>query len=239
MALMPLNLIDVREIPPLDRQARILGELDRLPPGGRLVLVSDHEPRPLQALLQVDRVGVFDWSPLEEGPAIWRIEVSRRSREDQLRTVTEYMAWDHDRLDDLLVAAGSACAAGHGPEAGELFGQFRTGLERHIRMEEEILFPAFQAAVGERAGGAGECGPVSVLKKEHEEIRQVLTRMQAAIAHADNAESFEATTAALRDVLGPHNEKEEMILYPMTDREYLPSDRSDLVLRMQRLPGNN
>lgn len=54
------------------------------------------------------------------------------------RAVFQYLEDDHRRLDQLLA---NACAV-DGKIDTECYHRFRTGLLRHIKMEEKILFPA-------------------------------------------------------------------------------------------------
>jgi len=56
----------------------------------------------------------------------------------------DFFAKDHRRLEDLLAKAMSA------PDGYDMtaYGQFRSGLLRHIKMEETILLPAAQKARG-------------------------------------------------------------------------------------------
>lgn len=58
------------------------------------------------------------------------------------RPIFQYLEDDHRRLDQLLV---NACAV-DGKIDTERYHRFRTGLLRHIKMEEKILFPAARKA---------------------------------------------------------------------------------------------
>lgn len=222
--------LDIRTLPPRDRHPRIFGTFDSMSGGSDFVLISDHDPKPLLYQFQAERAGKFDWSPLEEGPEVWRIRIHRRAvAESPAREVSEYMAWDHDRLDALLAEACDALAGGKVDGARCIFGEFRTGLLRHIRMEEEILFPAF-----DRAAGMGEGGPTAVMRMEHREIQRILEAMGLHLAGSEiTPAGFGALQQSLLGVLGPHNAKEEHIIYPLTDRHNLPADRDGIVRKMQ------
>ena len=58
------------------------------------------------------------------------------------RPIFQYFEEDHRRLDQLLA---NACAV-DGKVDTECYHRFRTGLLRHIKMEEKILFPAARKA---------------------------------------------------------------------------------------------
>lgn len=140
-------------------------------------------------------------------------------------TVTAYLSWDHDRLDALLQSVRTWVEGGKWEHARRTFAEFDRGLDRHIRLEEEILFPLFEAR-------AGMTGPTAVMREEHQLIRGVLAVIGAAIGHADGR-GFQDGLAALAAVLPPHNEKEEQVLYPTTDRILPEAERTKLASRLQ------
>jgi uncharacterized protein (DUF2249 family) len=77
---MPFALtIDTRAIPPHERHAAIFSRFDALPPGTSLLLVNDHDPRPLRAQLEDRWPGAFEWSYLHAGPGQWRVKITRRA----------------------------------------------------------------------------------------------------------------------------------------------------------------
>lgn len=69
--------LDVRPLAPRDRHPAIFERLDGLAPGEAVVLVNDHDPRPLYYQLQAERPGAFRWRYLERGPEVWRVEIAR------------------------------------------------------------------------------------------------------------------------------------------------------------------
>lgn len=69
--------IDVRVLPPFERHPQIFGTLHTLTPGKVLHITSDHEPRPLQYQLETALPGKFSWEYLEQGPEVWRVEITR------------------------------------------------------------------------------------------------------------------------------------------------------------------
>jgi len=221
--------LDLRGTPRSDWQPRVFRAFDSLGEGACFVLVTDQDPGSHVEELQRDRETLFRWSPLEEGPAVWRVIISRRPGGiSEAETVSAYLAWDHDRLDALVEAARVALAAGAREEAIRTFSEFRTGLLRHIRMEEEVLFPAF-----ERATHFGESGPTAVMRLEHREIKRLLEQMHAGLQDPRAAAvEFTALHASLLTVLGDHNAKEEQIVYPMTDQTHSPGEREELIRRM-------
>ena len=63
-----LRQLDVRELPPRQRHALIFDTCDTLATGDALVLVNDHDPRPLYYQFEAEQPGRFGWDYLERGP---------------------------------------------------------------------------------------------------------------------------------------------------------------------------
>jgi uncharacterized protein (DUF2249 family) len=78
MAQDTVETLDVRQLPPRERHPLIFSKLDALPKGGTLVLVNDHDPKPLRYQLMAERPEQFEWVPEHEGPEEWRIRITRR-----------------------------------------------------------------------------------------------------------------------------------------------------------------
>ena len=216
---------DVRTLTGPDRCQTVLGEFDRLQPGESMLVVSGHEPRKLLAHLQAGRPGMFDWSPLEAGPETWRTEIARRdAASGAKRSVTEALAWDHDRLEAIERRAFEARQAGNFAVSGQAFAEFDLGLRRHIRFEEQILFPAFEQS----SGLPPQAGPTGVMRAEHRAIEALLEALSEVVALPGSG--AESLREQLDGVLGGHNLKEERILYPGIDR-LLGQEESDAIVR--------
>lgn len=140
-------------------------------------------------------------------------------------TVTGYLAWDHDRLDAVLTDVSGKVDAGQMEPARKAFRVFDQGLSRHIRLEEELLFPLFEARTGIRGG------PTAVLRDEHREIQQALDIMREGLEEG-RAERFREGLRFLRETLPEHNAKEERILYPATDRVLSDAERAFFLARL-------
>lgn len=224
MTLAPETL-DIRALAAEQSLAQVLQRLNRLKPGQSLDVVTAHEPTPLLRAVLAEFPLAFDFSPLQPGPGQWRYHIYRRDTRPQ-RSVTDYLAWDHDRLDALLES--SLDHARRQDWAGNLAlaEDFSHGLQRHILIEEEILFPAFEAATGMHEGG-----PTLVMRHEHVDIKACLGQILEG-ARARNLDAMEQSRANLLGVLVSHNMKEESILYPTTDRFHHDAALEQLVLKL-------
>ena len=73
----PIEL-DVRVIPPREKHPTIFRTFDALASGQSLLLVNDHDPKPLRYQLMAERPETFDWTYEAQGPELWRVRISRR-----------------------------------------------------------------------------------------------------------------------------------------------------------------
>jgi regulator of cell morphogenesis and NO signaling len=221
--------LDVRGRSAEDAAAEALAWFDTLGPAERFVLTCADSGGDVLRRLQTARPGTFEWSPLQAGPPAWRIEVARsEASRAAARGVNEALAWDHDRLEALEAAAFRARAEGDLAAAFDLYAEFAFGLRRHIRFEEDLLFPAFENG----AGMPPTAGPTAVMRAEHLEILRLLEAIELGIG--DAAARVAPLRASFHAVLGEHNAKEEHVLYPSVD-DLLGHDGADeLVRRIQR-----
>ena len=89
--------------------------------------------------------------------------------------------------------------------------RFQAGLRQHLAMEEQLMFPAFEAVTGMTGG------PTQVMRMEHEQMRGLLDQMSAAVARGDSEELLDQGDT-LNILIQQHNMKEEGMLYPMAER---------------------
>ena len=201
-----------REHPQLnlaDNQDEIRAAVEALGPGDALVIAGE-DPRSIVDELEEEEPGRFEWSLLEDSPERTRLEVRRRTSEGP-RSVTGYLQADHRRLDAIIPAVERLVDAGSFTEARARFGEFACGLGWHIDVEEQVLFPFFEAKTGMTRG------PTTVMRVEHKDIRERIDRVLAALEARQVAPMRDAL-GELIGLLTAHNLKEERMLYPMTDR---------------------
>jgi iron-sulfur cluster repair protein YtfE (RIC family) len=78
----------------------------------------------------------------------------------------------------------------------------------HARFENERLFPALEARIGPG-------GPTAVMRAEHAEIEGTLLSLQTVDDPAELRRGLRHVIAVARD----HFRKEEVVLFPLADRE--------------------
>ena len=69
--------IDVRNIVPPERHPLIFATFDALRPGEGLLLINDHDPKPLYYQFQAEADGEFTWECLENGPEVWQVRIGK------------------------------------------------------------------------------------------------------------------------------------------------------------------
>jgi hemerythrin-like domain-containing protein len=141
-------------------------------------------------------------------------KIAVASQEIAAGTIASVFGADHQRLRAVWERFSTGVRACDKQAIRANFAEFETGLRKHIRAEEEALFPAFDAA-----SGMGGRGPTAVMRAEHREFLQILdaiARLAAAGDCAGLARMME--TGDPSPAFNSHDAKEEGVLYPMADR---------------------
>lgn len=131
---------------------------------------------------------------------------------DSSQGLAEFFTLDHRRCDSNWVEVEAAAETGDAEAVKERWCTFQSGLLKHLQMEEEVLFPAF-----EQATGMSEGGPTFVMRAEHDQMRGLLEQMDAAANAGDHDELVDLGDTLLM-LIQQHNQKEEHMLYPMAER---------------------
>lgn len=142
-----------------------------------------------------------------------------------MMTFSSYMGDDHHRCDELFAAAEAVADSGDWAGVARAHTRFLDGMQHHFAMEEEVLFPAFEEASG------STMGPTTVMRHEHEQMRQLFGEMSEAL-EAQQSEDYLGASETLLVLMQQHNAKEEQILYPMADR-MLETEQPALLAKMQ------
>lgn len=144
-----------------------------------------------------------------------------------MQLISDYMNRDHKHCDDAFVRAEDMAAAGNWTGLERDGGTFLREMERHIGLEEKLLFPAFEEKTGMTSG------PTETMRMEHEQMRGMFAQMRAAI-DAKDAEQYLGNAETLLILLQQHNMKEESMMYPMLDQS-LGDDAHSLLTQMESI----
>jgi len=130
---------------------------------------------------------------------------------DHEDTLIEFFTDDHRRCDSIWTEVEAVAEEGTQEDIAAAWSRFDAAMRRHMQMEEEILFPAFEAATG-MVGG-----PTQVMRAEHAQMRGLLDQMGAS-ARAGDGDDLVDLGDTLMLLVQQHNQKEEHMLYPMSER---------------------
>ena len=141
-----------------------------------------------------------------------------------MSNIKEFMSQDHKDCDEIFAQMEDAVAK-KSTDALEKFEKFYDSLSNHFKMEEMILFPMFEQKTGMMNG------PTQVMVMEHEQMRELLSKMESAVEAKDN-DKFFGLSETLMILMQQHNMKEEQMLYTMI-QEHLGDDADHVISRMR------
>ncbi len=143
-------------------------------------------------------------------------------------SIREFYQKDHDQLEVLF--RSYQMMKRKDPEGAiEAFGEFRSGVRRHMNWEEEILFPIYEARTGKKTEG-----PTVLMKQEHEKIREALDAIHGKVSAGDLETDLEEERLLL--VLSDHHTHEESLLYPAIDHVISPCQVVGIFRDMDEMP---
>ena len=144
-----------------------------------------------------------------------------------MMTISDLLTPQHKHCDELFAAAEAAAAKGEWVAASAGFNEFLAAMLRHFALEEEVMFPAFEAHTGMTQG------PTAVMRSEHRQMTGLLDQLAHALAGKDS-DAFLGEADTLLTIMQQHNVKEEQMLYRMADQA-LAADMEELVGRMRAM----
>jgi hemerythrin-like domain-containing protein len=137
-------------------------------------------------------------------------------------SIIQVFAHDHRRLEHALQACGEHACAARWDAAAAAFAAFRRGIERHMQVEEQVLFPAVEIGT--------ETPLTATLRKGHRDLRVFFDELDDALKARD-AEEYGRVAASMRALLARHDEKEEAELYPVAQAR-LGADAAAVAARL-------
>lgn len=128
-----------------------------------------------------------------------------------MTALSETMQHDHARCDALFADAEAAAEAANWAACHRGAVHFRHALLAHFEIEEDVIFPSFEAHTGMVEG------PTRVMRGEHVQMRALVEVLLQSVDRKDG-EAFADAAETLLILMQQHNMKEENILYPMCDQ---------------------
>jgi hemerythrin-like domain-containing protein len=140
-------------------------------------------------------------------------------------SLSGFFEQDHRDCDARWVDVEELLDASDIEAARVAWQKYEASMQRHIAMEEEVIFPAFDAK-----SGMGGGGPVAVMKMEHQQMRGLLEQIGEAIEAGKGQLALDIGDTLLM-LIQQHNVKEEGMLYPMAEN-LLSGDWDELALML-------
>lgn len=125
--------------------------------------------------------------------------------------LADFFAHDHSDCDARWVDVEELLDTADTDTARGVWQSFDAGMRRHFAMEEEVLFPAFDAK-----SGMGGGGPTAMMRMEHQQMKGLLDQIGEAMDAGDSQEALDVGDTLLM-LVQQHNVKEEGMLYPMSE----------------------
>ena len=146
---------------------------------------------------------------------------------DPRENLASFFQHDHRDVDADWARVEEAVESGDLERVKTAWKAFDGHHRRHMSMEDDVMFPALEAATGMTEG------PTAVMRAEHDQMRGLMDQMEAVLAGGDPQELLDLGDTLLM-LIQQHNQKEEGILYPMASR-VLEGEWDSLRTRLEEL----
>ncbi len=125
-----------------------------------------------------------------------------------MNSTDNWLVHEHSLYEDLLSECHDTVENEDWESVNLIFSQLVMHLKRHIALEEEVLYPAYESAPH------APQGPTTALREEHSTIIRMIQDM-APVIKSRNSEHVLECLAHLENQMIKHHEKEEDIFLPM------------------------
>ena len=147
-----------------------------------------------------------------------------------MQRTDNWLVHEHSLYEGLLSRCREAVETEDWGTVNSLFGELVTHLKRHMAMEEEVLYPAYESA------SHAPQGPTTALREEHTNIIRLIQGVARVIKTRDS-EHVNECLAHLEHQMIKHHEKEEDIFLPMASH-ILDVSRDELLRKMAKFDGS-
>jgi len=135
-----------------------------------------------------------------------------------------WLIHEHSLYEDLLSRCEEAIENEDWKTTDSLFGKLVSHLKRHMAMEEEVLYPAYEAA------SHAPQGPTGALRDEHDHIVRLVTDLAQVVGTRDSDHVLECLAHLERQMI-KHHEKEEDLFLPMASH-ILDANRDEITRQL-------
>ena len=141
-----------------------------------------------------------------------------------MASIKGFLTQDHRDIDEFFTSMENQ-ANDDIKSAKDAYVKFAFELEKHLQMEEKVMFLEFENATGMTQG------PTQMMRMEHNQMRELVAQMQNAL-NAEDKNMFFSISETLMMLMQQHNMKEEQMLYPMAEQHLNP--QSDRIMDMMQ-----
>jgi iron-sulfur cluster repair protein YtfE (RIC family) len=142
-----------------------------------------------------------------------------------LSTAADWLHHDHRDHEALLHECQQRAELEDWNAVKQLYGELRRSVERHIVVENEIIFAAYEALTDTPEA------PTRALRDEHERIRRLLEECAAVLSARDSEQAVESLSV-LTEYMLKHHDKEEQVFLPMAGH-VLAAQREAILARLK------
>lgn len=205
--------LDVRQLPPREKHPTIFSKFDNLGNGEAIIILNDHDPKPLYYQMLADRGNCFEWEYLKEGPDEWVVKIIKREK-----TIGEIAASDLRKAKIFMKYGIDFCCGGKKSlkeacdEIGVDYYKLNEELKRSNKGDPELDFnsmPLYELTQ-------------YIVNKHHQYIKQnqdILVELTEKVKerhsdkHPELKEVYHSFMSLINE-LHKHLMKEENILFP-------------------------
>lgn len=131
-----------------------------------------------------------------------------------------WLVHDHSLYEDLLTECQGAVESEDWRSADEIFNKLIKHLKHHMALEEEVLYPAYDATVSHSPA------PTEALQDEHDRLVAMVCDIARVIRNRDSEHMLDCLEQ-LEKAMIIHHEREEDIFLPMASH-ILEANREQL-----------
>ena len=142
-----------------------------------------------------------------------------------MMSITDIMVNEHRELDMLFREFREIIFLDF-KKAKSLFLDFREGMERHISLENDHLFKAFET----RSGLNGN-GPTAIMRAEHNRILELIEGIRIQLGESNT--HIKEMETELSEIMDWHDIKEEGTLYPWLDNSLNQAEKEELLGKLR------
>ena len=135
------NILNVTLLEPRQKHPTIFARFAEVPEGESLIILNDHDPKPLYYQMLGELGNVFTWEYLEQGPEWWRVKIGRRAAGEEEETLGQLAASDIRKAEIFKKYGLDFCCGGKKTvkQACAEKGLDVTKIEQELQQAEHLL----------------------------------------------------------------------------------------------------